>query len=205
MAATQIPDHIPKPDYYLTGYPASEMESRQQHAGAAAPGGAAEHTALAGWLLPSGLHLPARHPVSAAGLSSPASPPTCLQPAVKIRTEKDVAGIREACRIGREVRAPGASRAGQPLPVVEPVPTPPGCPFSSRACSICAQVLDAAAAAIQPGITTDEIDRIVRRRAVPAALPAAAVLPAVLAAAAGVHSVQRPAPDPAWAASEGCR
>lgn len=30
----QIPDHIPKPDYYLTGYPTSEMESRQQHAGA---------------------------------------------------------------------------------------------------------------------------------------------------------------------------
>ncbi|KAL4434793.1 hypothetical protein ABPG77_005320 [Micractinium sp. CCAP 211/92] len=70
-----IPDHIPKPDYYATGYPASEMESRQQHQ-------------------------------------------------VKIRTEKDIAGIREACRLGR-------------------------------------LVLDKAHAAIKPGVTTDQIDRIV--------------------------------------------
>jgi methionyl aminopeptidase len=77
-----IPDHIPKPDYYLTGYPAKEMESRQQHA-------------------------------------------------VKIRTEKDVAGIREACRIGREV-------------------------------------LDLAAAAIRPGVTTDEIDRVVHEATIAA-------------------------------------
>ncbi|EFN52273.1 hypothetical protein CHLNCDRAFT_54612 [Chlorella variabilis] len=71
----QIPDHIPKPDYYLGGYPTAEMESRQQHA-------------------------------------------------VKLRTERDVAGIREACAIGR-------------------------------------RVLDAAAAAVAPGVTTDEIDRVV--------------------------------------------
>lgn len=32
-SSSQIPDHIPKPDYYATGYPASEMESRQQHQG----------------------------------------------------------------------------------------------------------------------------------------------------------------------------
>lgn len=44
--------------------------------------------------------------------------------AVKIRTEKDIAGIREACRLGR-------------------------------------LVLDKAHAAIKPGVTTDEIDRIV--------------------------------------------
>jgi methionyl aminopeptidase len=42
----------------------------------------------------------------------------------KIHSERDIAGIREACLIGR-------------------------------------QVLDAAHAAVRPGITTDEIDRIV--------------------------------------------
>ncbi len=47
--------------------------------------------------------------------------------AVKIRTEKDVAGIREACRLGR-------------------------------------LVLDKAHAVIKPGVTTDEIDRIVSAR-----------------------------------------
>jgi methionine aminopeptidase len=55
------------------------------------------------------------------------SPPIHTWPssrAVKIRSERDIAGIREACRIGR-------------------------------------QVLDAAHAAVRPGITTDEIDRIV--------------------------------------------
>ena len=31
----QIPDHIPKPDYYVDGNPISEVESRQQHSGAA--------------------------------------------------------------------------------------------------------------------------------------------------------------------------
>jgi methionyl aminopeptidase len=46
-------------------------------------------------------------------------------PAVKPRSGKELAGIREAARIGR-------------------------------------LVLDAAAAAVAPGITTDEIDRIVR-------------------------------------------
>ncbi|KAI3432398.1 hypothetical protein D9Q98_003954 [Chlorella vulgaris] len=70
-----IPSHIPKPDYYLTGVPVAEEESRQQKS-------------------------------------------------VKLYSGKAVEGIRRACLVGR-------------------------------------QVLDAAAAAVAPGVTTDEIDRVV--------------------------------------------
>jgi len=77
-----IPEHIPKPDYYLTGFPKAEVESRQQHE-------------------------------------------------VKVKTEKDIADIRKTCRIGREV-------------------------------------LDAAAAVVRPGITTDEIDRVVHEATIAA-------------------------------------
>ncbi len=101
-------------------------------------------------------------------------PITCCRArsaAVKIRTEKDVAGIREACRIGREVRV-----VALPCTVAfeaQAGPTAAACqgvlncaaPLNN-ACIMPAwpapQVLDLAAAAIRPGITTDEIDRIVR-------------------------------------------
>eukprot|EP00884_Botryococcus_braunii_P001642 jgi/Botrbrau1/11479/Bobra.0360s0006.1 len=77
-----VPDHIPKPDYALTGVPKIEIESRQQKS-------------------------------------------------VSIRTPKEIEKIRAACRLGREV-------------------------------------LDKAHAAIRPGITTDEIDRIVHEATVEA-------------------------------------
>ncbi len=53
--ATQIPDSIPKPDYYTTGVPTFEINSKQQN----------------------------------------------ISP---IRTAKEIAGIREACRIARIVQ-----------------------------------------------------------------------------------------------------
>ncbi|GLC77074.1 hypothetical protein PLESTF_001880600 [Pleodorina starrii] len=71
----EVPDTIPKPDYFKDGFPYKEQESRQQQI-------------------------------------------------VPIRGPDDTAGIRAACRIGREV-------------------------------------LDLAAAAAKPGVTTDELDRIV--------------------------------------------
>lgn len=71
----QIPDHISKPDYYLTGIPEAEIRSKQQHS-------------VLSW------------------------------------GPEAISGIREACRIGR-------------------------------------LVLDAAHATVKPGITTDEIDRVV--------------------------------------------
>eukprot|EP00882_Tetradesmus_deserticola_P008357 GHRQ01008814.1.p1 GENE.GHRQ01008814.1~~GHRQ01008814.1.p1 ORF type:complete len:202 (+),score=66.46 GHRQ01008814.1:1308-1913(+) len=71
----QVPEHIQRPDYAVTGIPTAEQESKQQRA-------------------------------------------------VAIRSAEEAAGIRRACRVGREV-------------------------------------LDAAAAVVRPGITTDEIDRVV--------------------------------------------
>eukprot|EP00882_Tetradesmus_deserticola_P013224 GHRQ01014021.1.p1 GENE.GHRQ01014021.1~~GHRQ01014021.1.p1 ORF type:complete len:383 (+),score=166.99 GHRQ01014021.1:1308-2456(+) len=71
----QVPEHIQRPDYAVTGIATAEQESKQQRA-------------------------------------------------VAIRSAEEAAGIRRACRVGREV-------------------------------------LDAAAAVVRPGITTDEIDRVV--------------------------------------------
>lgn len=121
---TQIPADIPKTDYYLTGYPASEMESRQQHAGARAGCRARGAAALRSGGLPWTV-LPPRLPSFCCPCTLHPAPVPWPPPTVKLRTEKDVKGIREACRIGR-------------------------------------LVLDAAAAAVAPGVTTDEIDRIVR-------------------------------------------
>ncbi|KAF5838034.1 peptidase M24, structural domain-containing protein [Dunaliella salina] len=73
--ARKIPSHIPKPDYYKTGFPVMEIESKQQNM-------------------------------------------------VPFYNATDQAGIKAACRLGREI-------------------------------------LDTAHRAIRPGITTDEIDRIV--------------------------------------------
>lgn len=75
-----VPGAVPRPDYAATGYPESEVESRQQRS-------------------------------------------------VPVRGEKEIARARAACRAAREI-------------------------------------LDAAAAAVRPGVTTDELDRIVHEATV---------------------------------------
>lgn len=144
VSCPQVPDHIPKPDYYDDGIPTAEQESRQQASGARA--------GLDGWF-GVGPAIPGSHSRDAVNIAlalvdTPvnASSWLCcvrmpLRPAhthvllrrtashvqhraVPVRGPKEVAGMRAACRVGREV-------------------------------------LDVAAAAARPGVTTDELDRIV--------------------------------------------
>lgn len=182
----QIPDNITKPDYYLTGYPASEMESRQQHAGV--------HGGTAGrWpqLLSDrqGCRAP-RCERQAAGGTSLSSLPTCVpsyrplwsprsqtfRASAKASTKlphsslplhtqsrsamRRVKGIRTACA----TPFPYSNTASPSLPsnTAVKVRTEKDVKGIRTACAIGREVLDAAAAAIAPGVTTDEIDRIVR-------------------------------------------
>ena len=86
--------------------------------------------------------------IAAAAAATPA--------AVPVRTPEEIAGIREACRIGR-------------------------------------LVLDKAHAAVRPGVTTDEIDRVVSRRR--GLLPRQQACPSWLADRGG---------SPAWEGSRPC-
>lgn len=79
----QIPDHIPKPDYYLTGFPTSEVESRQQHAGT--------------WRAAM-LHAASRGGRAAVCASSPPLPSPSHAPAAHLRRLPPVAQSRSALR-----------------------------------------------------------------------------------------------------------
>jgi hypothetical protein len=140
---TQVPEHIARPDYAATGYPTSEVESRQQRA-------------------------------------------------VATRSAAELAGIRAACRCGGcvaprgvcggarrvrgragggwwAVRGGGFCRGGGVMGVAHCGPCSGGHALSHahashRAHRVGRQVLDAAHAAVAPGVTTDELDRVVRCR-----------------------------------------
>ena len=122
ITSPQIPDHVPKTDYYTSGVPTSEESSKLQHLSVyvllshfspplfplyTSQRGKCIHTACLG------------HTCNTLPPSSPAAP---------VYTARQIEGIRAACVAGREV-------------------------------------LDLAAAAVRPGVTTDELDRVVRERA----------------------------------------
>ena len=90
-----VPEHIARPDYASTGWPAEETESKKQNV-------------------------------------------------VHLHTPEEVAGIRAACQLVRSRRARTVARAAHFVHV--------------RAQG--RKVLDACAAAVRPGVTTDELDRI---------------------------------------------
>ncbi|GLI61587.1 hypothetical protein VaNZ11_004004 [Volvox africanus] len=121
----EVPDHIPKPDYFKDGFPYKENESRQQQIGAGG-GGMRESQEVVRMRMTSQAdqHLKPSKLI----LTNDCDPNTLLSPdpgpAVPIRGPDDTDAIRAACLIGREV-------------------------------------LDLAVAAAKPGVTTDEIDRIV--------------------------------------------
>ena len=122
ISSPQIPDLVPKTDYYTGGVPTSEESSKLQHLSVyvllshfspplfplyTSQRGKCIHTACLG------------HTCNTLPPSSPAAP---------VYTARQIEGIRAACVAGREV-------------------------------------LDLAAAAVRPGVTTDELDRVVRERA----------------------------------------
>jgi hypothetical protein len=130
----QVPSHIVRPDYADDGNPVSEVESKQQRAGEAWAGGSASGGGARG----AGRTRCRRRRGARSVAGAPAKPAThgcgahqnpparafAPLPAVAVRTAAELAGIRKACLVGREV-------------------------------------LDAAHRAVRPGVTTDEIDRVV--------------------------------------------
>lgn len=132
----QVPPGIPRPDYSETGYPESEVESKQQRS---SEWGRVVLLFLS-WVvsrvmprLEASLHPPPRNPPNPLLLTlyrpqsrnaHPIIASCAIKPKVPIRTAKEVEGIRAACLLAR-------------------------------------RALDAAHAAVRPGVTTDKLDRIV--------------------------------------------
>ena len=131
----QVPDSIPRPDYAFDGVPRSEIESRQQRTGTTLRPFVCRPSQLLAFSVQN--ESPVAHALGQCKLwvlcccACQSLHVSSLQPsglllcaAVPIRNAKEIAGMRVACRLAREI-------------------------------------LDKAHAAVKPGVTTDEVDRVV--------------------------------------------
>ncbi len=156
MPTCKVPESIPKPDYAQDGMPYSEVQSRQQNTGADKSSylmashcftlssrqsatcfchaSCSGHGCTISMALALSMHfmtqsMCADHTASIRFCllhqMECADNMKCMHCAVPIRNAKDIAGMRAACKLAR-------------------------------------QILDKAHAAVKPGVTTDEIDQVVK-------------------------------------------